>query len=165
MSLHYNLHFTGNVAKVVNALQLSRRRRPVLGGIMQYASLVINRIIMHEILRGVANNAQPQLSDVPAEMPDTDRVFIQERIRKTLSKDARPIVEEAEMSIAPEVVRAYLQAADPDIALASQKLAKCLQGAQSPVSPGGIFVFDSSAYQRSARPGRHPARPRSPATR
>jgi hypothetical protein len=115
---------------------------------MKYAGLAVKRIIMHEILRGVARDAEPQLSDVPTDTPEADRLFIQERIRKTLPKDARPIVEEPGLSAAPAQIRAYLQATDPDIVSASQILVKCLQGSQSPVSPGGIFVFAEAALDK-----------------
>lgn len=107
---------------------------------MKYAGLAIQRIIMHEILRGTAKGGKPQLSDVPTDMPEADRLFIQERIRSTLPKDARPIVEEPSSSVAPAQIRGYLQAGDPDIVAVSKVLVKCLQESQSPVSPGGIFV-------------------------
>lgn len=118
---------------------------------MKYAALVINRIIMHEVVRGTSKGAHPQLSDVPTEVSEADRVFIQERIRRILPNDARPITEEPDLSTVPTLIRTYLQTTDADMVIVSQTLAKCLQEAQHAVSPGGIFVFaDAMLDKKSA---------------
>jgi len=118
---------------------------------MKYAALVINRIIMHEIVRGGPKGADQQLSDVPTDVSETDRVFIQERIRKALPKDARPITEESELSPVSLSIRTYLQSSDSDGVAVSRTLAKCLQESQPAVSPGGIFVFaDATLDKKSA---------------
>ena len=118
---------------------------------MQYAALSIKTIIMHQILAGGSQGVSPQLSDVPTELTEADRAFIQERIRKALPKDARPICEDPDLSAGPALIRSYLQTADSDAISISQELAKRLQAAQHAVSPGGIFVFaDATLDERPA---------------
>jgi len=108
---------------------------------LQYATLTINTIVMHELLAGTAKGLTPQLSDAPTDAPEADRAFIQERIRRTLPKDARPIQEDSELSPVPNLVKAYLQDPDSDPIAISQAIVGRLQASQHAVSPGGIFVF------------------------
>lgn len=118
---------------------------------MQYATLTIRTVIMHQIMPGAARGVGPQLSDIPTDMPEADRAFIQERIRKALPKDARPITEDVGLSHVPDLIRTHLQLSDSDAISISQDLAKQLQAAQHPVSPGGIFVFaDATLDQKPA---------------
>lgn len=108
---------------------------------MQYAALEIKTIIMHQVLAGTAQQTGPQLSDAPTNITENDRVFIQERIRKALPKDARPICEERDLSPVPVMIKSYLQKTDTDAVSISQEIARKLQTAQHSVSPGGIFLF------------------------
>jgi hypothetical protein len=116
---------------------------------MKYAALTVTRIIMHEIVRGALKGTLPQLSDVPATTSDADRLFIQEQIRKTISKNARPITEDQGASTVPDSIRDYLKSSDTEMVAVSKALAKCLQEAQSAVSPGGIFVFADATLDKN----------------
>lgn len=104
---------------------------------------------MHEIIRGISKGIDPQLSDVPTKMSEADRIFIQERIRKTLSMDARPITEEIDLSIVPALVRNYLQTNNANIVTVSQTLAKRLQETQHAISPSGIFLFADAMLDKN----------------
>jgi hypothetical protein len=109
---------------------------------MEFAALNIDTIVMHEIIKASrSQGATPQLSDVPTPLTDTDRAFIQERVRKALAKYARPIKEDVGISPVPDAIKAHLRKVDADPLPVSQELARRLQSAQKGVSPGGIFVF------------------------
>lgn len=112
---------------------------------MQYATLIIEFVIMHQILRKSTPETQPVLSDVPTPMSEDDRKYVQLRIRKALGTFARPVIEDTDTSSVPKDVRAYLNGPPEALLEVSQALAKRLQEKQPTVSPGGIFVAASAS--------------------
>jgi hypothetical protein len=107
---------------------------------VEYGHLRIGTIVMHEIVNKALENETPVQSDVPAQMDDNQRLFIQERMRNTLGGSARPIVEDEAGAVLPPQVKKYLHDADADLVPLSKDLATLLQDVQPTASPAGLFL-------------------------
>lgn len=106
---------------------------------MNFGSLSIRTIAMHQVSRRADAAQGPILSDVATALDADQQAFLQLQFRKVLGTNARPITEDAGLSKTPDAVRAYL-ASQAALLETSQALAKELQALQPPVSPGGIFI-------------------------
>jgi hypothetical protein len=108
-------------------------------------SLVIDELILHEVPKARRHDpdAAPLVySDLPTSMTGDQRRYLQERLVKALSKDARHVIEDAEASSpVPDLVRALLIDPSANFVDPSREMASQLRVVQVGQSPAGLFLL------------------------
>lgn len=110
-------------------------------------SLTLNSLILHQVPRAKRNaeDAEPlTLSKAPVRLGNDQRLYMQERLRSSLSanKPAREVQEASgHTSPVPDLLRNLLQKPTRDFVKDSQKMAEHLREVQDGSSPNGLFLF------------------------
>lgn len=107
--------------------------------------LDIERVIIHEIMKQSISEQKepPRYSEIESSLNDEIRLFLKDKIIKTIgsSRSYEVVFEEDSNSPIPEIVRNLLNVNDSDFILLSKNIANHLNNIQSGRSPGGLVTI------------------------
>lgn len=113
---------------------------------MDVSKISLREVVLHSIPKAKALEKEAgilRLSDLPASLDATRRLFLEDKIKTALGAKARPVVEDpAAQSPAAQAIRSHLKApaADRDLVAMSKQLANFLYQAQPGISPAGVVL-------------------------
>ncbi len=107
--------------------------------------LDIERVIIHEIMKQALSEHKepPHYSEIESSLNDEIRLFLKDKIIKTIgsSRSYEVVFEENSNSPIPEIVRNLVNINDSDFILLSKNIANHLNNIQSGRSPGGLVTI------------------------
>lgn len=115
---------------------------------MDLASLHIKEVILHQIAKTGSASVQPVLSDIPTPLDEDDRAYVHDRLKRALSRHARPVVEDPGVSALPAMIRDYLLGSGSNFVENSKEFAHKLQMIQPTMSPAGILLVANASLLR-----------------
>lgn len=123
----------------------------MVGEMINYASLVLGDILMHQIVKSVGNDGpkfESVLTDLPVELEPRDIAFLTERFQEALMTRATPVLEDTNLSVGTcKLVRDHWSSSD--LVSISQQLAAGLVAAQSGTAKAGILVVADASIQNA----------------
>src|SRR4051812_24209854 len=109
------------------------------------AAMEVRQVILHEVpkaKRAEADRDDLVLSEAATPLLPTTGPYICERLTKSLSGWARPVVEDQDHAgRVPDLIRGYLDNSSRDVVKVSQELARELRAAQTGIAPPGLLMF------------------------
>ncbi|WP_141580493.1 nucleoid-associated protein [Actinomadura sp. WMMA1423] len=111
---------------------------------MDLSTLRLRQVILHQVSQGKNTESAVSLSEVPTPLNDQNRPYFELRLRKALTRNARPVVEEPGAAEICSIIRNLLQG-EGDLVADSQQMTKNLQKVQRSHSPTGILLTSEAS--------------------